>query len=622
MKPKRLITIFLFTLICSSILAESGIYVGGYFRRQRTVAVPTLKASGFTTVILFNIEVQPNGDLTADQELICSNGEYVFDKLEPYYIDDVNALVTGKTSINRVEACVGGWTDQSYSRIKTLIASGGASENSILYKNFKALKEAIPVIEAINNDDEGSYDVSSAVQFHIMLYDIGFKTTTAPYTQKTFWQNFVTQINNARPGAVDRIYLQCYSGGAGNVGNPDAWKVGNVPLYAGLLNSGANYTVANVNTQMNAWKNSSSVCGGFLWVYNDNTVNLKNYANAINVVFGGGEVVNRDKLKPHVTLYSEKNYGETSADFEIGKYSAYAISIQNFSIQSLSSVKVFDGFKLLLYKNDYQAGEYITIKGEVPDISQLDGAGAFSSIAVVADNDMSFKGKDVCIQNSKSNLYLCLAENKINAGIGIVQKEYQNNMYEQWTLKLSEDSCSYYFVQKRTGRSLQVVDGSIEDEPALEQAVGVQEMNQKFIVVPCENASCYKIISLYSLTYLGIEKGKEEDVDASVVQKSDKNDESTDWIFLDPNAISGIIENKIAMPYSVSPNPATDFLYIKNESVPIRYIKISSLRGEEIAYPKLDRNKIDISNLPKGIYFLYILPENTIKPVICKFIKI
>jgi len=621
MNAKKLITVFLFTLICSSILAESGIYVGGYFRRQRTITVPALKASGFTTVILFNITVETNGDLTADGELVCSGGEYVFDQVEPYYIDDVNALLTGKTSINRIEACIGGWTSKSYSNIRTLIGSEGAGENSILYKNFKALKEAIPTIEAINNDDEDAYNVSSAVQFHIMLYDIGFKTTTAPYTQKTFWQNFATQINAARPGAVDRIYLQCYDGGAGNVGNPDAWRVGDIPLLAGMLDYGAGYSVANVNTQMNAWKNNSSVCGGFLWVYNDNTVNLKNYANAINSVFGGGEIVNRDKLRPHVTLYAEKNYEGTSAGFEIGKYSAYAISAQNFSIQSLSSVKTFDGIKLLLYKNDNQQGEYITIEGEVPDISQLSDAGAFSSIAVVADNDLSFKGKDVCIRNSKSNLYVSLAANNISAGVGIVQKEYQNNTYEQWTLRLSEDSCSYNFVNKRTGRSLQVAGGSSEDESAFEQAVSSQEMNQKFILIPCENSSCYKILSLHSLKYLGIEKGKEEEVDAPVVQKSDKNDESTDWMLLDPNAISGIIDNKIALPYSVSPNPATDFLIIENENVPIRYIKISNLQGEEISCPTLEKNKIDISNIPEGIYFLYILPENTTKPVVSKFIK-
>ena len=124
-----------------------------------------------------------------------------------------------------VEKCIGGWGSKSYDNIKALVKAQGTGETSILYKNFKALKTAIPVVEAINNDDEQTYDVETASAFHIMLYDLGYKTTVAPYTNKTFWQNFVTRVNNARPGAVDRIDLQCYDGGAGNRSNPNAWAM-------------------------------------------------------------------------------------------------------------------------------------------------------------------------------------------------------------------------------------------------------------------------------------------------------------------------------------------------------------------------------------------------------------
>ena len=39
--------------------------------------------------------------------------------------------------------------------------------------NFKALKNAIPEIDAVNNDDEYCYDVATAVKFHQMMYGIG-----------------------------------------------------------------------------------------------------------------------------------------------------------------------------------------------------------------------------------------------------------------------------------------------------------------------------------------------------------------------------------------------------------------------------------------------------------------
>lgn len=55
-----------------------------------------------------------------------------------------------------------------------------------MYKNFKALKNAIPEIDAVNNDDEHCYDVATAVKFHQMMYELGYKTTIAPYTNRSF----------------------------------------------------------------------------------------------------------------------------------------------------------------------------------------------------------------------------------------------------------------------------------------------------------------------------------------------------------------------------------------------------------------------------------------------------
>ena len=96
--------------------AQSGIYVGGHFRRERSHTVVDLKASGFTYVILFNINVEPNGDLTTDGETVCKDGRYVFGQTSPHYAADVAALKVAPTSIIRVETCVGGWGNHSYTQ--------------------------------------------------------------------------------------------------------------------------------------------------------------------------------------------------------------------------------------------------------------------------------------------------------------------------------------------------------------------------------------------------------------------------------------------------------------------------------------------------------------------------
>lgn len=198
----------------------SGVYVGGHIRRERPKTISTLRESGFTYVILFNVHVEADGTLTTDGETICKDGVYVFDKQQPYYQQDIANLKTEPTSISRIDICIGGWGNTSYSNIKKLVETSGTGTGSILYRNFKALKEAVPEIDGVNNDDEHCYDLTTGARFHVMMYDLGYKTTLAPYMNKSYWQGLCNKIRASRPKAVDRVMIQCYDGGAGN--NPSS----------------------------------------------------------------------------------------------------------------------------------------------------------------------------------------------------------------------------------------------------------------------------------------------------------------------------------------------------------------------------------------------------------------
>ena len=52
----------------------SGIYAGGHIRRGRPGTITKLRNSGFTYLILFNVNVEADGTLTTDGETICKNG--------------------------------------------------------------------------------------------------------------------------------------------------------------------------------------------------------------------------------------------------------------------------------------------------------------------------------------------------------------------------------------------------------------------------------------------------------------------------------------------------------------------------------------------------------------------
>lgn len=58
-------------------------------------------------------------------------------KSNPILISDVKSLKTPPTSVTRVEICIGGWGNESYDHIKSLINLSGTD---LLQRYIKTLK--------------------------------------------------------------------------------------------------------------------------------------------------------------------------------------------------------------------------------------------------------------------------------------------------------------------------------------------------------------------------------------------------------------------------------------------------------------------------------------------------
>jgi hypothetical protein len=266
----------------------SGVFGGGPFYGNADTVMPRMRASGFTTMILWSIHVYSNGDLVLNDVPLFSNGSYVGS--DAAWPSKVASLKTAPTSVTRIEFSVGAGGTTDFESIESLIASQGTGPASILYKNFAALKAAIPATDAVDFDDESNYDVASTVAFSIMLGDLGYKITLCPYTNSTFWTSVFNQTNTQRPGLVDRVLLQVYAGGASN--NPVTWSgyFGGLQVEPGLwsrhaTNCATGDTPASVRTKMTNWRNS--VGGGWMWLLDDmlacdGQYPLESYATAIN----------------------------------------------------------------------------------------------------------------------------------------------------------------------------------------------------------------------------------------------------------------------------------------------------------------------------------------------------
>ena len=469
-----LLLVLVFSGVSKTIAQSTGVYVGGHIRRERPGTIEKLRNSGFTYIILFNINVEPDGTLTTDGETVCKDGKYVFGNTQPNYVSDIKKLKQAPTTISRIEICIGGWGNESFRRIKELINSHGVGSGTILYKNFKALKNAIPEIDAVNNDDEHCYDVATAVKFHQMMYELGYKTTIAPYTNRSFWENLVSQLGDR----CDRVLIQCYDGGAGN--NPSDWHLGNRAVHAGRMNyqeGGVDACVA----QMESWKKNNGVSGGFIWLYNDETWNLNQWATRMLRVFGTKKCDDSIAI-----LYADSDYRGYSKSLGEGSYTQAELAMYGISAKDISSLKVTKGFKITLYENADFTGNSKSWPTDASFVGE-DWNDKACSVRIEPNGKSGLSG-NFKIMNRNSGKYLDLDNNKTDNNTAIVQFDDEGVEASQtWTFtevmtgKGVYSICSY----DNKNRGMDVLNSSKDNGTQVQLYDYLGNPHQQFILYDC-----------------------------------------------------------------------------------------------------------------------------------------
>src|SRR5580704_10418551 len=145
----------------------SGIFGGGPFYKTGNFDIPKniaeIEHSGFSEAIVWSVEVNSQGDLNFNGEFpLTSKGVYVGNKTYPKFAADMATLKKAGT-VKRVTFSIGSSNFGDWENITSLVKAQGVGPKSILYKDFKALKKAIPALDALDFDDENSYNLPTTV---------------------------------------------------------------------------------------------------------------------------------------------------------------------------------------------------------------------------------------------------------------------------------------------------------------------------------------------------------------------------------------------------------------------------------------------------------------------------
>jgi hypothetical protein len=289
MRRTAILLFVLAALFCSPVTfaqtGYTGIFGGGPFYKNASANITEIENSGFTEAIVWSVEVKSNGDLNFNGEFpLTSGGVYVGNTSWPNFPADMAQLKQG--TVKRITFSIGSSNFGDWQDITSLVKSQGTGPTSILYKDFQALKTAIPALDAIDFDDENSFDAPTTIAFGVMLGKLGYHVLPDAFDDSSYWTNVVSQINAQLPGTVDGVHLQAYAGGSGN--NPcSGWNFGSVPVFPGLWD--LNDTPSQVETIMSGWHTQCGIVGGFMWLYDDFVGNglAAQYASAINAAVGG-----------------------------------------------------------------------------------------------------------------------------------------------------------------------------------------------------------------------------------------------------------------------------------------------------------------------------------------------
>ena len=297
-----------------------------------------------------------------------------------------------------------------------------------------------------------------------------------------------------------------------------------------------------------------------------------------------------------ITSYADCNFSGFSGGFELGQYTTADLVAKGVSDNSLSSIKVPEGFKAILYDGDNFTGSTLEVTSDNSCV------GAFndktSSIKIICNGDPNLAGS-YFLENKNSGLYLDVAGGPpaTTDGVNIFQYGFNGMTNQEFTLTHLGEGV-YQILAKHSGKSIDVDGLGKANGTNVHQWTYYGTANQQFVLYPA-SPGYYKVIDKNSGKLVEVAGASLSEM--ANVQIWDNNNQDCGQWKLVPPVVTGLEE--VETQVKIYPNPAAEVVNFVGMSSAAS-LEVTDARGAVLYVGKAE--VLNISDWPAGVYWVRI----------------
>ncbi len=237
-----------------------------------------------------------------------------------------------------------------------------------------------------------------------------------------------------------------------------------------------------------------------------------------------------------ITTYPDCNYEGTPVGLQVGDYTREQLSYLGITDNDISSLKIAEGFKALVYDGDNFTGTYTTLTADNSCLTANRWNNKITSIKIRPNGTLGLSGT-FHLQNKVSGLYMDVVGGLAGTsdGVNIQQWNPAKTMNQTFQLVHVGDG-AYRLTAVHSDKSVDVEGSSTSEGANVRQWTYYGSPNQQFIILPATDGH-YKLIAKHSGKVVDVENGSTAP-EANVLQTTNTNQASAQWKFV-PATITG-----------------------------------------------------------------------------------